>query len=74
MIDTILLNAIGSTPVTDIILVHDVDIDNINYKSGCQGQIKRIINYNAQLNIVQTTNLKYTDSTYPTKATRIEVI
>lgn len=74
MIDTILLNAIGSTPKGVIALVHDVDIDNVSYKNGCQGRPKTLTEKDSQGTVIKTTIFRYTDSTYPNTMTEYEVI
>ena len=66
----------NTSPVTTFVYVESSDIDNINYKSGSEGQVKTLTEYKdlAKTIVVTVTTFKYQNATYPTKVTEIVVV
>jgi hypothetical protein len=64
------------TPVVTISYVQAVDIDGVDYVTGCEGKPKAIVEYgdSAKTRLLTTTTLKYTDVLNPTKVTDVEVV
>ena len=63
------------SPVISIAYVQAGDV-GADYVAGSEGQVKEIIEYMdlGKTLILSTTTIKYTDATYPTKATEVTVV
>jgi len=65
-----------TSPLTVFDYVRSADIDEINYVSGSEGQIKTLIEYSDldETYVVTTTTFKYAHVDFPTKVSSIEVV
>lgn len=65
-----------TSPLTVFDYVRASDVDNVNYVSGSEGQVKTLIEYGDldESYIVTTTTFKYAYLDFPTKVSSIEVV